>query len=477
MDKKITLADLATLFAQKAQLPADSADAFCRAFFAVIQEGLSRDKFVKIRGFGTFKTVTVSERESMNIHTGERTVIGEHNKVNFTPDAALKALINRPFAHFQTVVIEEGVSVEELNSVTDEEYADDLTTEEMADAETDLEEAEVQTTPTVSETMVETEVTADNPHSQPAEQEPTQDKAAQTDENTETSTTPEAPEAAEADLTDHDKPAKDETPAGAAEEGSPTDAETEAVPAASDAILFTADEEEQADDNILSTDNQAEDSADATDAEVPEEEADTAPHKPVADDETVCKDGTSPCSVSGQQVAATDVQYVVVPPPHRGINWWKTLALLLFLLLLMTLSYFAGYYKVFCPPCGPIQNPTPVASAPVCPMDTTAQRTDSVCPATQPADSLTPSPTAPKAEEKQKQPATEQPATHLQDAPTDSVRYHVVQPGETLYAIARRYYGDKRAARHIIEANHIPDSDCITVGQKLRLPPAPTRTN
>ena len=127
MDKKTTLADLAAIFAQKAQLPTDAADTFCRGFFAVIQEGLSRDKFVKIRGFGTFKTVTVGERESMNIHTGERTVIGEHEKVSFTPDASLKALINRPFAHFQTVVIEEGVSIDELNSVADDEFADDDT--------------------------------------------------------------------------------------------------------------------------------------------------------------------------------------------------------------------------------------------------------------------------------------------------------------------------------------------------------------
>ena len=142
----------------------------------------------------------------------------------------------------------------------------------------------------------------------------------------------------------------------------------------------------------------------------------------------------------------------------------------------MTLSYFAGYYKVFCPPCGPVNTPTLHDNAPLCPADTTpaakaVETNDST--AAQQADSL--SVPADNAHESKEQ--TEQSADKAAPSQADSIRYHVVQPGETLYGIARRYYGDKRAARRLIEANHIPDSDCITVGQKLRIPPMEKRAN
>ena len=185
---------------------------------------------------------------------------------------------------------------------------------------------------------------------------------------------------------------------------------------------------------------------------------------------------TTTSNVSGSQMAAGDVQYVIVPPPHRGINWWKTIALCLFLLLLMTLSYFAGYYKVFCPPCGPVNTPTLHDNAPLCPADTTpaakaVKTNDST--AAQQADSLS----VPSGNANESKEQTEQSAAKAAPSQADSIRYHVVQPGETLYGIARRYYGDKRAARRLIEANHIPDSDCITVGQKLRIPPMEKRAN
>lgn len=476
MDKKTTLADLAAVFAQKAQLPTDTADAFCRAFFAVIQEGLSRDKFVKIRGFGTFKTVTVGERESMNIHTGERTVIGEHEKVSFTPDASLKALINRPFAHFQTVVIEEGVSLDELNSVADDEFADDDVLDDnvpdMAAGAPAEDNLSTDDNLSEEEALSEEENTVEQAEESPSAQHESapdsdvQDSAAADNAPAEpTSTAANEEEAAQDTATIQDVKADHaDVPTTDKEDEAPGTADT-AAPQSAEAILFGQEDECP---NADHAETEAETPA-AKDIAYGDDAEDSG-----ADEEgqapTESEPETSPGNVSGSNVAAGDVQYVIVPPPRRGINWWKTIALCLFLLLLMTISYFAGYYKVFCPPCGPVNTPTPTADTPLCPSDTTpaakaVEPSDST--AAQPSDSLS----APAAHAQDGKVQAEQPAAKADTQQADSVRYHIVEPGETLYAIARHYYGDKRAARRIIEANHIPDSDCITVGQKLRIPP------
>ena len=105
MEKKYTLQDLAALLAERESLPLEQAEDFVRSFFELTEEGLLKDSFVKVTGFGTFKLVEVSERESVNINTGERFQISGHNKISFTPDGTLRELVNRPFAHFTTVTL------------------------------------------------------------------------------------------------------------------------------------------------------------------------------------------------------------------------------------------------------------------------------------------------------------------------------------------------------------------------------------
>ena len=107
MEKKYTLQDLAALLAERESLPLKQAEDFVRSFFELTEEGLLKDSFVKVTGFGTFKLVEVSERESVNINTGERFQISGHNKISFTPDGTLRELVNRPFAHFTTVTLNE----------------------------------------------------------------------------------------------------------------------------------------------------------------------------------------------------------------------------------------------------------------------------------------------------------------------------------------------------------------------------------
>ena len=89
------------------------AEAFVRAMIELIEEALTTEKYVKVKGFGTFKLTEVDSRESVNVNTGERIEIQGHTKVSFTPDATMKELINKPFSHFETVILNEGVELED----------------------------------------------------------------------------------------------------------------------------------------------------------------------------------------------------------------------------------------------------------------------------------------------------------------------------------------------------------------------------
>ena len=137
--------DLAKELAAQKSIDKKAALAFVQSFFDVILEGLRTEKYVKIKGLGTFKLVDVESRESMNIHTGERFEIQGHAKISFTPDATLKELINKPFAHFETVPLADDVTEAELDAIDaqfeDKSIADqvyDVEDDEMDSAETEI---------------------------------------------------------------------------------------------------------------------------------------------------------------------------------------------------------------------------------------------------------------------------------------------------------------------------------------------------
>lgn len=117
MEGKVLLQDLAQSLAAKNGIQRKDAETFVRAFFETISEGILQDKIVKIKGFGTFKMIDVQDRESVNVNTGERIIIPGHSKISFTPDSELKDQVNRPFALFQTVVINEGTSLDDMEKV------------------------------------------------------------------------------------------------------------------------------------------------------------------------------------------------------------------------------------------------------------------------------------------------------------------------------------------------------------------------
>ena len=145
MNEKITLQDLVELLSEKNDMTKKNADAFLRCMFDLIEEALTNEKYVKIKGLGTFKLTEVDSRESMNVNTGERIEIQGHTKISFTPDTTMKELINKPFSHFETVILNDGVELE------DTPFDIDPKVEEMADemVEKIIEEPQVEVEPVV----------------------------------------------------------------------------------------------------------------------------------------------------------------------------------------------------------------------------------------------------------------------------------------------------------------------------------------
>jgi nucleoid DNA-binding protein len=112
---KVNLNDMAGVLMEKHGLSKTRAQQFLSAIVENIQEGVVCDKQVKIKGLGTFRVIDVDARESVNVNTGERVLIGSHAKLTFTPDNAIKEMVNRPFSQFETVILNEGVTFDAID--------------------------------------------------------------------------------------------------------------------------------------------------------------------------------------------------------------------------------------------------------------------------------------------------------------------------------------------------------------------------
>ncbi len=400
MEKKLLLQELADAVAKREHITKKKADALARAFFEIAEEGLLSENFVKIKKFGTFKIVAVSERESVNINTGERFQINGHSKVSFTPDNYLKELVNRPFSHFQTVVLNDDTDIEELESVPDEpiptfEEEETVIEEPTSVVETEEEQEEVPTSSSEETTDAATEIITE----ESAEEEPTF-------------------------ITIEE----------------PTPVEPEEVPAQPEAPAPAVQEE-------------------TTKEEVSEDEE----AEPTDHDE---------------------------PQPKR-IRWWRIAGFTLLVLLLMLLSYFAGYFRLLCP-CeflpGFEENKQEQITALPEQTDSTSQANDTL-PAVPVATTIpqgqpdaTPAPSQP--ESSQAQPAPTQPlkpsaATAAKDyAQLEGGKYlitgtrqtYTVGHGETLRIIAERVYGSRGYAPYIIVHNNIENPNLVEVGTVIKLP-------
>jgi len=151
MNEKLNIQNLTDELAENYNINRKDAEVFIKEFFSVIEEGLEKDKYVKIKGFGTFKLIEVDSRESVNVNTGERFEIQGHSKVTFTPDSNIKEAVNKPFSPFQTVVLAEGVNVDAPEENLIDALSDDIPDEESVAEESVAEEPN----PVIEETVAE----------------------------------------------------------------------------------------------------------------------------------------------------------------------------------------------------------------------------------------------------------------------------------------------------------------------------------
>ena len=225
---KYTIQQLAEILVKKNGLNEKEAQDFVVAIFEIVKEGLEQDKLVKIKGFGTFKIIDIDPRASINVNTGERVLIEGHQKITFTPDAVMKEMVNRPFSQFETVILNDGVDLSEI----------DRTYNFEPDNNTGVEE---------SETEQDTQETQDNTQD-------TQDTQAEV--STEKTTIVEEPEPTIVETTEEPEPTIVET----TEEPEPTIVETteepepptitsEEVPAREAVADSPCDQEEDDDDD------------------------------------------------------------------------------------------------------------------------------------------------------------------------------------------------------------------------------------
>lgn len=170
MNDKITLHELVDLFARKSQLSQADAALFAKEFLSLIEEALAKGKYVKVKGLGTFKLITVDATEE-TVPSGQETTDSQsHTRVSFIPETGLKDLVNKPFAHFQPVLLKDEVHFTDLPEGETEVESQETVTEEEKTGGTDvvIESPTEPATEEIDEVLPQTEATS------PIEEEPVQ---------------------------------------------------------------------------------------------------------------------------------------------------------------------------------------------------------------------------------------------------------------------------------------------------------------
>ena len=439
MKQKLLLSDFAQWLSEKEGITKKEAQTFLRTLFQIVEQGLTDDQFVKIKGLGTFKLVTVNERESVNINTGERFQIGEHNKIAFIPDASMKEIINRPFAHFESVDLSDETDTAELDAVDEavKQEFPPISEEETSTAEESI--------PTTVEVITESSHPTSLPEKQKDVTEEVSEESNLTEEiPTEFATITEGLEEKKAE----EKAEETEALAQAEETETLAQAEETEALAQAEAVAITAKET-------------ASESQTPEEALTPEE----TPIQVVSTSEKTDAMGTDAEISASQPTTLTVSGAAVEEEEDTRRPWLRRTLMALFVLLLCTASYFAGYYRLLCPPCA---STAPTAPATKVQPDSAqakkpqAAKKDSAAVS---AASKTVSKPLNEAKDSVKQPQKQEEAV---------TRTHTIRVGDNLSRIARKYYGDDHYVDFIIRKNNLKNADNIHVGKVLVLPPLET---
>lgn len=141
---KLNLSLLAESHSKRTGAARSECEDFARTFFDTITKALQDEELVKIKGFGTFKKVQISARESVDVNTGNRILIDAYTKIQFVPEQSVKDIINAPFSSFSSVQIEDNDSEDALKekfSVMQESDEEKAENEEEKKIQADIIEA------------------------------------------------------------------------------------------------------------------------------------------------------------------------------------------------------------------------------------------------------------------------------------------------------------------------------------------------
>lgn len=533
MDNKILLQDIADFLCYRSGITKREAEQFVRAFFEVIQQGLERDQYVKIKGFGTFKLVEVGQRESVNINTGERFQINGHTKVSFTPDTSLKDLVNRPFSHFQTVILNDETAIEELDACTVPEDSEQLNEEVsilesqipategeenismINDKEAEANQSESEANQSESEQIISTEIEENEPKQESEETNEPMSKEVVTPISLSEVTTSLSNSEEEKDTTEDSMTKIEDSPSTETDKeqqvvivpiplSEPIDTE---VSVASDATSSEKSDEESLPTEGGATDTQC-DVASPILPPIPSPEvlASSIP-KETAEKDNFRSDGADRASSEEafDSIVAIEteqgMQYLVSQKAMRKLKRWKTISIVLFAILvtfsLFTLSFLSELFTK----CDvetnssfettPIEDEEQIYAADSSTTDSlhasdttdvkliTPANVDSIINKKRAASKApvvaekTVAEATPALREENRQ-ATKQAALPQVNRGsykiTGTRSTHVVSRGETLTSIAEREYGSKSFANYIAIYNGLKDANYVHAGTTLRLP-------
>ena len=426
---KINWQDLAAELAASAGIPRKDAEAFVRTFFDVLGKGVLADKSVKVKALGTFKLVEVQERESVNVNTGERITISGHSKIGFLPDNVLKELVNKPFADFQTVILNEGTTLEDIEKIN-KKYPAEETNEDNSDEASLGTAASEDPIGLTEESTKEEGITKELP---------------------ETEEFPEPIESAETQ-----EPAEIEEPAE-------TEEETEVIIPA--AATPSAEEPQEMDE--IETQESSE----------PQASEEQEKQEPVL-------------QVAPLKQETTTAPQMESKTPHHRHNIWRTLFLTLVSVLFMIACYMAGYLRLIdmswlCMPTA--EETTETSEQPVTPKQENAKQK-----ATEVQTEKVTAQEEKAVAQGEKKPET-QPQPQADRTLTDRNAYmeaskhfpqlaggkflivgirktRAMKRGDNLYRMAKEEYDDKSIAEYIKVLNQFPNPDNIPIGYEVKLP-------
>ena len=414
MNRKLLLQEVADAFAQRANISKKKAEAFCRAFFDLIEEELTHESFVKIKGFGTFKVITVNERESININTGERIRIDSHAKLSFVPDSQLKDLINKPFADFQTITLQDRTTEEEL---------------------------------TKAEIKIEQEVSTSQSLQQKSTFNQKECYQKEIDNNSDT-IGPIGP-------TNHQKENlsfREASNRSVKEDTCLPDLNTGSNDLSSGGKISPLPTQTEAPSNHLIAIDGNED-----------KKLEIDPSKKYQINEEIMEDASQSDQIADEQDATSSNQDL---PSQSKSRWLKRIALFSIFILQAIFCYYAGYYRWFCT----YEKNTAL------PQSATGQEMAASQPQSSPQMQSKKTESSNYKQEKIAEADTinydkaypQLPNGRFQIIGTLST--HELQKGENIYHLAKDVYGDKSYAIYIFTFNQLKNPDLVPIGTKLKLP-------